>query len=56
MVFMEKAFLIFLVLTGVLVGDTLEMMDMAEPGRESITDPGRDMARVARDMARGSSI
>ena len=39
-----------------LVGETLDIIDMADPGRESITEPGRDMAKVASDMARGSSI
>ena len=56
MVFSETAFLIFLDLTGVLVGEEIDMMDMAEPGRSpSSTEPGRDMTRLARDIARGSS-
>ena len=56
MVFSEMAFLILRVLTGVLVGEEMDMIDRAEPGRSSITEPGLDMTKLASDIARGSSI
>ena len=56
MVFSEMAFLIFLDLTGVLVGEEMDITEKAEPGLSSITEPGLDMTRLASDMARGSSI
>ena len=55
--FIDIAFLILpLFLFGVFVGDTIgPKLERADPGLESMTDPGLDMIMLARDIARGSS-